>query len=177
MAGNPTFRPLIAALTVVAGCGGDGANDSGDVAPGEPAELLGITDAHNRIRAEVGVDALVWNDDLEDLAAAFIADCVFDHSTLAERSDVAGFAYVGENLYWASGFQPTGAEVSDAWASEEADYGYSTNSCASVCGHYTQQVWATTTDLGCALKACPDSTWLVACEYGPGGNYEGQRPY
>jgi pathogenesis-related protein 1 len=56
-------------------------------------------------------------------------------------------------------------------------YDYGSNSCSGVCGHYTQQVWATTTDLGCALKACPGGSYMVSCEYGPGGNYQGQRPY
>lgn len=156
-----------------AGCSGD---DGGGGSADEPMELAGITAAHNQVRDAVGVAPLRWNPELADLAAGFIADCVFGHSTQSERSDQAGFMYIGENLYASGGFQPTGAQVSDAWASEKAMYDYASNSCTGVCGHYTQQVWATTTDLGCALQAC-GSQYIVACEYGPGGNYQGERPY
>ena len=163
-------------LALVAGCAGE--DDGGDNnAAGEPVELAGITDAHNRVRADVGVAPLRWNPELAALATGFIADCQFSHSTQAERANQAGFAYIGENLYQSGGFQPTGAQVSDAWASEKADYDHATNSCSGVCGHYTQQVWSTTTDLGCAIKQCGGSTFIVSCEYGPGGNYQGQRPY
>lgn len=138
--------------------------------------LSGITAAHNAVRSEVGVDPLTWNNDLAALADGFVADCVFEHSTQSDRSNKAGFEYIGENLYMSGGFQPTGKDVSDSWASEKADYNYENNSCAGVCGHYTQQVWNTTTDLGCAIKQCGNG-YLVSCEYGPGGNYQGQRPY
>ncbi|MBA3542269.1 MAG: Fis family transcriptional regulator [Deltaproteobacteria bacterium] len=149
---------------------------SDEASNGEPADLVGLTAAHNATRAMVGVAPLEWNADLADLATGFIADCVFDHSSQAERSDRAGFAYIGENLYSATGFKPSGADITDAWASEVTDYDYESNSCAGTCGHYTQIVWAATTDVGCALKAC-GSGYLVSCEYGPGGNYQGQRPY
>lgn len=165
-------RTFLVMCFVLAACGDDGGGSSA----GEPAELSGITDAHNRVRADVSVDPLSWNSELAALAESFIADCAFMHSTQADRSDKAGFEYIGENLYMSGGFMPTGADVSDSWASEKADYDYANNSCATVCGHYTQQVWATTTDLGCAMKQCGNG-YLVSCEYGPGGNYQGQRPY
>ena len=173
--------PLVSmvALACALGCGGDDPGGGpGDPVVGEPAALVGITDAHNALRADVGVAPLVWNEDLEALAAGFIADCAFEHSSSAERSDVAGFAYVGENLYWQRPSPPTGPAVSDAWGSELAAYDYDSNTCSDVCGHYTQQVWAATTDIGCAIQACAgDSEYIVACNYGPGGNYVGQRPY
>jgi hypothetical protein len=166
------MRRCIVLFLAFAACSDDG----GSAGDGEPAELSGITAAHNRVRAEVSVDPLVWNGDLAALADSFIADCAFMHSTQSDRSDKAGFDYIGENLYMSGGFQPTGEDVSDSWASEKADYNHASNSCAGVCGHYTQQVWSTTTDLGCAMKACGNG-FIVSCEYGPGGNYQGQRPY
>lgn len=174
--------PLVLVLGgLLVACGTDPAGGDDDNPPpggdAEPAELAGITAAHNRLRSEVGVPALVWNAELAALATGFIADCEFSHSSSQERSNKAGFQYIGENLYQSGGFQPTGAQVSDAWGSEKADYDYASNSCSGVCGHYTQQVWADTTDLGCALKNCGGSTFIVSCEYGPGGNINGQRPY
>jgi hypothetical protein len=157
------------------GGGGGGGADAGNLSAGEPAELAGITDAHNRVRAEVGVPPLKWNADLAALASKFIADCQFAHSTSAERTNQAGFKYVGENLYMSSS-APTGQKITDAWASEKAFYDYATNSCSKVCGHYTQIVWRSTTELGCAVKKCSNG-YIVACEYGPGGNIGGQKPY
>lgn len=169
------MQRLVVVVFSLAACTGDdgGSGGGGD---NEPTELAGITAAHNRVRAEVGVAPLVWNADLAGLAQGFIADCAFEHSTQDDRSDKAGFEYIGENLYMSGGFQPTGEQVSDSWADEKADFDYANNACSGVCGHYTQQVWSTTTDLGCAMKQCGNG-YLVSCEYGPGGNYQGQRPY
>lgn len=170
----------VAIMVLLVGCGdpepGPGGVD-GNPGAGEPSDLAGITAAHNAVRSAVGVAPLKWNNQLAALATGFVADCVFAHSTTPERSNKAGFAYIGENLFQSGGFAPTGQQVSDAWSSEKADYDYASNTCSGVCGHYTQQVWADTTDLGCAVKACGGNVHLVSCEYGPGGNINGQRPY
>jgi len=43
-------------------------------------------------------------------------------------------------------------------------------------GHYTQMVWFTTTEVGCAVYQC-DSIILVVCNYNPTGNWVGKHPY
>ena len=173
---------LFAAAIALVGCSSKATGPDATLAAvaGEPAELAGITAAHNVVRAAVGVGPMTWNDDLAALAAGFITNCQFAHTSQQQRSNVAGFAYVGENLFEEEGALPTGPEVSDAWASEKSNYDYSSNTCittAMECGHYTQQVWATSVDLGCAIQACPNNTYIVECEYGPGGNYVGEKPY
>lgn len=174
-------RFLCLAVLVTA-CGTDpsgpgGGDDDDDVGAGEPASLAGITAAHNAVRADVGVAGMTWNSELANLATGFIADCEFAHSSGDQRSNVAGFDYVGENLFASGGGgSPTGQQITDAWASEKADYDYGSNSCSGTCGHYTQIVWADSTDLGCAVKDC-GGMFIVSCEYGPGGNFVGQRPY
>jgi len=52
-----------------------------------------------------------------------------------------------------------------------------------MCGHFTQVVWATTTEVGCALVDCPkDTAWagyrsqFLVCQYNPGGNTAGAHP-
>jgi len=52
-----------------------------------------------------------------------------------------------------------------------------------MCGHYTQVVWAKTRHVGCAIQDCSpltgafsQGTYLV-CNYGPAGNYVGQKPF
>jgi len=169
-------------LTIVvflAACGTDPAMPGGDdVDPGagEPAELMGITAAHNVERSAVGVAPATWSSALASLASGFVADCEFQHSSQGERSNTAGFDYIGENLFMSGGFQPSGEQVTESWASEKSDYNYQANSCAGVCGHYTQIVWRESTALGCAMKQCGNG-YIVSCEYGPGGNINGQRPY
>ncbi|XP_045480847.1 venom allergen 5 2-like [Harmonia axyridis] len=53
-----------------------------------------------------------------------------------------------------------------------------------VVGHYTQMVWADTSEIGCATTYyttnSSDTTWhhlLLVCNYGPGGNYLGLPVY
>ncbi len=167
----------LAALLIACGTDPDGGGDAdADAGAGEPAELVGITAAHNAVRAQVDVAGMTWNPALASLAAGFIADCAFEHSSSSQRMNAAGFDYIGENLFSSGGFQPTGQQVTDAWASEEANYNYANNSCNGVCGHYTQVVWRDSMDLGCAMKSCGNG-FIVSCEYGPGGNYNGERPY
>jgi hypothetical protein len=154
-----------------------GALDAGftGVVEGEPAELQGITNAHNTVRATVGVAPTEWDDELAAIAQAWADGCQWGHNP--GRSDTYP-GYVGENIYGGGGV-PTGQQVTDAWASEVANYDYETNSCSSVCGHYTQIVWADSIKLGCGFASCPGGTVanFVVCNYAPGGNIVGQKPY
>ena len=73
-----------------------------------------------------------------------------------------------------------------SWANEAPNYNYANNTCADVCGHYTQVVWRDSTTLGCGVTQCnvnspfgagfPNWTFVV-CNYAPPGNFTGQRPY
>lgn len=156
-----------------------------DNAAGEPDDLAGITAAHNQARAAVGVASLSWDDDLEAVARAWAQQCInveppstlIDHNP-GRSNDYPG--YVGENI--AGGVAPPTPEGAvQLWTAEQNNYDYESNTCAAgaVCGHYTQVVWAASTRLGCARSTCPDITYGngVICNYAPGGNWGGQRPY
>lgn len=43
----------------------------------------------------------------------------------------------------------------DLWDAEKKYYDFNTNSCTTnmTCGHYTQNVWAESTSVGCAVRA------------------------
>ena len=152
----------------------------------EPGNLAGITAEHNRWRERVGVPPLTWNPTLAASAEAYAQTCVWMHDP--DRSPDAGFGYVGENLY-ASSQMPSNALVLDAvlqWANERFDYGYGLpigSTGGAVVGHYTQLVWDDSEEVGCGFAYCPSiadlnfSGTIVACRYGPGGNYTGQTPY
>lgn len=160
---------------------------------GEPAELAGMTLYHNQVRAAVDTTGVAggplspmqWDPNLAALAAAWVAQCqdtdnngLVDHSSQQSRTNAAGYAYVGENIY-ASGGTATAMGAVDLWAAEKANYTYSTNTCSGVCGHYTQIVWRTSLHVGCALHTCSGLAYpsTIVCNYGPGGNYNGQQPY
>ncbi len=153
-----------------------------DTGPVEPPGLEGITQAHNAVRASVGVPPLVWDPELAVVAQTWADGCVDNESPTglvdhnADRSsNYPGF--VGENIYGTSQ-TPTAQGAVDRWAAEAADYDYDSNSCSGVCGHYTQVVWATTERLGCGVSQCAGLQFggTIVCNYSPAGN-TGGRPY
>lgn len=130
-------------------------------------------DAHNKWRAEVGVPPLTWNNDLENYAGEWAIKNGKKNCKMQHRSDTD----YGENLYWSSGlpFSPKGAV--DSWGSEIEDYNDElVGDEKAVVGHYTQIVWRTTTEVGCAAFQCGKAL-LVVCNYNPAGNWVGQHPY
>ncbi len=145
--------------------------------------------AHDEARARDGVAGVVWSDELARHAQEW-ADrlrdnraCGFEH-----RPTQGAFARkYGENLYrigalrWSNGstepMSVAPAEVVEKWYAEKQYYDYASNRCSGVCGHYTQVVWATSTNIGCARAVCPDDSQIWVCNYDPPGNYVGRRPY
>ncbi|HEX6570855.1 MAG TPA: CAP domain-containing protein [Steroidobacteraceae bacterium] len=156
------------------------------VNPGEPAALAGITAAHNRVRARVGVPPLVWNSRLAEVAQRWANACVdraaprgmIDHSS-GESELFAG--PLGENLHATTAPAADPVAAVEGWAAEAADYDLARDACRSgaMCGHYTQVVWRTTREVGCAVSTCPRLRYRTSlvCNYFPAGNWEGQRPY
>ncbi|KAI4965324.1 hypothetical protein ZWY2020_054794 [Hordeum vulgare] len=133
--------------------------------------------AHNDARRDVGVAPLAWNSTLEQDAKRYAG-------RLGIRCKLEplewGIPHVyGQNTYWGSGYQD-GAAVAGAWVYERQWYDHRANACApgKICGSYTQVVWNTTQELGCARRTCRSSRDTVAvCRYFPAGNYPGVPPY
>ncbi|MEX8501228.1 CAP domain-containing protein [Leptothrix ochracea] len=141
---------------------------------------------HNRWRAKVGVPELRWADDLAQSSAQWAAKLLKGQRCIMVHSQLPG---LGENLYWASPLMGSDGSVAiqtistaravDAWGHEDANYDLATNTCqpGKVCGHYTQLVWKTTQEVGCAKHICPASDQVWVCQYRPAGNVVGERPY
>jgi uncharacterized protein YkwD len=155
----------------------------------------GFVCAHNEVRVQVSPSAtpplplVEWNEELARVAQSYAERCIFEHNSerTKQYEAISGKNdYVGENLYLSTAFSITPAEAVQSWASEAQDYNYSRNHCArgKVCGHYTQVVWGNSNEIGCGTAQCNNMAAspykrgsIVVCNYAPGGNYVGEKPY
>lgn len=157
-----------------------------------------LLEAHNDYRKQVNpsasnMDEMIWNRSLADLAQTWSDGCLYEHPSRKTNPEYRG---IGQNLYIKyhdrGGDNPPRPIIQPVtlWNNEDVDYVFELASCnaGKVCGHYTQVVWANTNEVGCGMKFCPVATthdprvnfpnaWLVTCNYSPGGNYRGQKPY
>ena len=144
--------------------------------------------AHNRWRAQVGVGPLSYSPALAASAQAWADELKQSNHCRMRHSSAQG--QYGENLFWASPVvwsngrrelsQVPPEKPVDSWGREKRDYNHAKNSCqpGKVCGHYTQLVWKSSTQVGCARAVCEDSQEQVwVCHYQPAGNWLGQKPY
>lgn len=129
---------------------------------------------HNEARKAVGVDPLVWSDELARDAQAYAnylaATGKFEHS----ETDC------GENLYWYSSTTEYPAEsASQSWLSEINDYRHVKNWHSNFwdVGHYTQMVWHGTSKLGMGVAVSEKGETYVVARYYPPGNYFNEMPY
>lgn len=155
------------------------------------AEIDEIITTHNILRQKVanGQEAnqpsaanmkqMKWNDELAAIAQRWADQCTFGHD---ENRNTQTFPYVGQNvaIAWSSAETNNLAEFKnsaiDPWYGEVSDFSpnnidpfvFSTDT-----GHYTQVVWAESTDVGCGYAyylSDGQYTKLYVCNYGPGGN-------
>ncbi|OBA21213.1 PR-1-like protein [Metschnikowia bicuspidata var. bicuspidata NRRL YB-4993] len=120
-----------------------------------------ILDAHNEKREAHSASGLSWSANLFTYAQNY-ADSYTCGGSLVHSGD----SY-GENL--AYGYS-TGVAALEAWYSEGTGYDYSTS---TVLDHFTQVIWQSTTELGCAYKSCSGGLYVI-CSYNPAGNYVGE---
>ena len=142
--------------------------------------------AHNQWRQTEGVPAVKWSTQLSTSAQQWADQLKDAQACKMQHSGIKG---LGENLYWASPrrwsdgrreLQPvTATHVTNAWGNEKKDYDHANNTCTpgKMCGHYTQVVWRTTTEVGCARAVCADQSQVWVCQYTPPGNWRGQKPF
>ena len=152
-------------------------NESPTDMPAAP-RLDDFLSEHNRIRGELGLDPLAWSEEIAQYSLEWADELARRGCPLEHRPDSGAFQQkYGENLAWNKGYQSSGDVVTRLWESEKADYDYATGVCTAVCGHYTQVVWRTSQELGCARSTCGTDEEVWVCNYNPPGNYVGEKPY
>jgi hypothetical protein len=149
-------------------------------APADRGDVLlrnSVLAAHNKARREFGVPAISWNQELTAGALAhaqyMAATGVYGHDQTPGRRKKSGenlwrgqrglFSYdvmigvmVDEARHFRSGAFPDNSQTGN-W---------------SDVAHFTQIVWPTTTEVGCALASSATTDYFV-CRYAPTGNKDG----
>lgn len=127
--------------------------------------------AHNEVRKRAEVPPLAWSNHLAAVAQDW-ADHLLSQGQFYHRPRPV----YGENLLEINGSRALAAEVVAIWAGEASNYSYGSNTCRGMCGHYTQLVWSSTHEVGCAVAHdAGREVWV--CNYNPPGNWVGERPY
>ncbi|MFN8639277.1 MAG: CAP domain-containing protein [Dehalococcoidia bacterium] len=155
--------PLVAIAALVTALASSGVTARAAVTPDQQSAMLAM---HNKFRRDVAaaetarlgrtvtIPDLTWS-----AAAAVTAQAWADHlAATGTFEHNAGRGALGENL---TAFEssvpfpnPNPTSVDQAfgpWRDEASSYRWDTNTCATVCGHYTQLVWATSTGVGCGV--------------------------
>lgn len=142
-------------------------------------EVRQLLQEHNRVRAEVGVGALVWSESLA-LHARQWAEHLADSGCRMEHRPAQGpwRGMYGENLFMGTAGYYGVVDAVRGWESEKRFFkgGSLTLSNWQPAGHYTQLVWRHTQKLGCGKALCQGNILLV-CNYDPPGNVLSEMPY
>jgi len=183
---------FIALLTLALGCSSQGGGGGSGTNPLGQAQIDEFVSAHNQARSgplnpppSPALPEVSWDAILADSAYDYLAKCQSSDGTMVDHnanrtSDYAalgGSGYVGENIYAAQGSAARPTDAVTLWMSEASSYDYATNSGSA--GHYTQVVWRDSTHIGCAIVTCSGLRFSssILCDYAPGGNISGQKPY
>lgn len=118
-----------------------------------------ILEAHNAKRKLHGVKPFAWNETLVKYAEEYASSSFScDNVTLVHSNGP-----YGENLAagYSGGYKPV-----DAWYNEIELYDFSEPHYNESTGHFTQVIWKSTSQIGCARVIC-DNSWgqYTICEY------------
>ncbi|TRM68201.1 PR-1-like protein [Schizophyllum amplum] len=135
------------------------------------AQILEYLDTHDSIRAQHDAAALDWSDTLAIMAQEYANTC-----QMASSGGALLDTLYGENIV-AGTDDFTPVDAVNAFASDESQYSVT----APVYNHWTQVVWKSTSEVGCAVSSCNDLLGqgtgvarLHVCLYSEPGNVVGQ---
>jgi len=153
-----------------------------------PVDSAAFVNAHNEVRAAVGLSNVSWNKDLEKVAEGWVR--LLEHRGLCFNIVHNMFRPegVGEN-----GFATTAHDertvidprsAVNSWYEEKQFFDNESNSCqgGKVCGHYKQMVVRDSTEIGCAEGICRNTpqeglfSKVIICNYSKEMLFD-QKPY
>src|SRR5262245_15767599 len=180
-----------AGTTGSGGSTGAGGQSGGMTNPLTPDVINAFVAAHNAARSgplnpapSPALPPVSWDAILADSVYNYALRCTGSNGLLNHNDNrstdyqaLGGSGYVGENIFGSSGRTVTPDDAVTLWMSEASSYNYASNTGSA--GHYTQVVWRDSVRIGCAIVDCSALTYhnTVICDYAPGGNINGQRPY
>ena len=127
---------------------------------------------HNYYRARHGVNSLVRNSELEEIAQTY-SDYLTKNNLFTHSDNKYKGNYMGENLYAGTLLSNIGEACTDLWYNEIQYYDFNNPGFGSNTGHFTQVVWKNTQQMGCGM-GCKSNYCKITCNYYPAGNYLGQ---
>jgi pathogenesis-related protein 1 len=145
-----------------------------------------IVALHNRYRAEVRVSPVKWSDAVQESAEEWALHLAEDEGlNMVHAGSKTSY---GENLSGGPGVWSTDKDAYTALEYAVMSFGNEKKHYKNVpvgvdnnfykYGHYTQVIWKTTREIGCAVAKRKDIPGYIAvCRYNPTGNTVGQKPY
>ncbi|XP_065363759.1 venom allergen 5 isoform X3 [Calliphora vicina] len=148
---------------------------------------------HNRLRQTVATGRypgqpgaenmreIVWDNELAQRAQQWAENCEFRHDP---HRTINRFT-MGQNMaiIWSTApLEPDDGDFASRiqkWFDEVQKYQFG-DAWSSKTGHYSQLVWGETSLVGCGFAEYKDTSKfnkLYVCNYGPGGNVVGLKPY
>uniref|UniRef100_A0A5K3FZD5 SCP domain-containing protein n=1 Tax=Mesocestoides corti TaxID=53468 RepID=A0A5K3FZD5_MESCO len=142
-------------------------------------ERKAIVECHTKLREHVNPPAsnmmlMNYSIEMENLAVLFFADC-------RPPTNRKLFQGTSELLMDRLPEKPQFAQ--ELCKVNGNNYDYVKDKCYGPCSDYNLMVWAVSTQVGCALKTCPEqgdvskSTYALVCLYKPGDDSLTGRPY
>ena len=138
---------------------------------------------HNEYRAKHKAGKLTTLSALATLSQTVANNCAAKGALNHIKQEYSGKP-VGQNLFamGTTGSGPTGNFIAESWYNEYKDYDFAKGQSknGNMIGHFTQMVWVSTKQIGCAYAIGKynnrnDLTgYYVCCDYFPAGNYQGQ---
>ncbi|KAJ8727623.1 hypothetical protein PYW07_001742 [Mythimna separata] len=162
-------------------------------------EIRAFVDGHNTYRHRVArgeiagqppasdMKMMVWDEELAAKASQWAKRNLRNHNP--DKTVRSNRFTVGESMHW---YATTDLEavlkpesVLKSWFSEHVNYTFGPLKRSDFqkeyhIGHYTQMVWSNSVYVGCGISKTTNSRmnkFFTVCNYGPGGNYMGEKPY